>query len=116
MPTGAGDVVALLDLFEALGAHPVVLGGWGVDALAGRCTRVHRDLDVLVCADHLERVVEECAELGFVVGVDWLRSASSSTTRSATATSTSIRRIPTARTGGGSTGSTARASTTRRRR
>lgn len=71
MPTVVSDVIALLDRFDESGAGPVVLGGWGVDALAGRSTRVHRDLDVLVRADHLDEVVARCVELGYRRGVEW---------------------------------------------
>lgn len=35
------------------GARCWVVGGWGVDALVGRCTRPHKDLDVLlVLSEH----------------------------------------------------------------
>ena len=33
---------------ERAGASCWVVGGWGVDALLGRCTRPHKDLDVLL--------------------------------------------------------------------
>lgn len=44
-------VQQVLDLCEQLGAHGIgcwLMGGWGVDALAGRTTRPHKDLDLLV--------------------------------------------------------------------
>ena len=49
-----------------------IAGGWGVDALAGRVTREHRDLDLAVRAEDLDRAVDAVAGLGFVVETDWL--------------------------------------------
>jgi lincosamide nucleotidyltransferase A/C/D/E len=54
----ASQVLALLDLVEGAGVQAWVAGGWGVDALAGRQTRRHYDLDLLISDDpgDLERV------------------------------------------------------------
>jgi len=41
-----GDVVQLLQLFEHNGIDVVVDGGWGVDALLGKQTRSHGDVDI----------------------------------------------------------------------
>lgn len=67
-----GDQV--LDLLDRLaGVGPAwVGGGWGVDALVGRQTRPHADLDVAVAADHLPGMLAVLADLGFAVAVDWL--------------------------------------------
>jgi lincosamide nucleotidyltransferase A/C/D/E len=48
-----------------------VMGGWGVDALLGRQTRPHKDLDVLVAVDDLVRLHELLAEQGFVRKYVW---------------------------------------------
>ena len=39
-------VVELMQLFEQHGIDVVVDGGWGVDALLGKQTRLHSDLDI----------------------------------------------------------------------
>lgn len=39
-------VITLLKLFEANGIEVIVDGGWGVDALLGKQTRQHNDLDI----------------------------------------------------------------------
>jgi lincosamide nucleotidyltransferase A/C/D/E len=39
-------VVQLLQLFDQHGIEVVVDGGWGVDALLGKQTRVHADVDI----------------------------------------------------------------------
>ena len=40
------DVVQLLQLFDQNGLDVVVDGGWGVDALLGKQTRLHGDVDI----------------------------------------------------------------------
>ena len=47
-------------------------GGWGVDALAGRQTRPHADLDLAVEAGHLAGMLAVLGEAGFAVAVDRL--------------------------------------------
>ncbi len=44
----AGDVVAFVRLLAENGIDVVLDGGWGVDALLGRQTRPHADLDIAV--------------------------------------------------------------------
>ena len=51
-----------------------LIGGWGIDALLGRQTREHHDLDVLVEVVSLERFRQRLHELGFA-------SSTSGTTR-----------------------------------
>ena len=44
----AGDVITLLKLLEEEKIGVVVDGGWGVDALLGRQSRPHEDLDIAI--------------------------------------------------------------------
>lgn len=44
----AADVVGILDLFEQHNIELTLDGGWAVDALLGRQTRRHADLDIAV--------------------------------------------------------------------
>lgn len=46
-------------------------GGWGVDALLGRVTREHKDLDLLVLLEDLPRYVEVVRQHGFERDVVW---------------------------------------------
>jgi lincosamide nucleotidyltransferase A/C/D/E len=48
----------------------VVDGGWGVDALVGRQTRDHDDLDLVVASDTVVTVLEALGSLGFAESVD----------------------------------------------
>ena len=59
------DVVRVMTAMNHAGVDVWVDGGWGVDALAGRETRRHKDLDLLVAADDVSRVEAVLAEQGF---------------------------------------------------
>ncbi|WP_375388108.1 nucleotidyltransferase domain-containing protein [uncultured Amnibacterium sp.] len=68
------DAAAVHGVLGALAAADVrawVVGGWGVDALAGRTTRAHHDLDLLVDADRVEAAIAAMAPLGFAVRSVW---------------------------------------------
>lgn len=43
-----GDVINLLKTIEQIGIDIWIDGGWGVDALLGRQTRPHNDIDIFV--------------------------------------------------------------------
>ncbi len=58
--------------FEQRGLRACIGGGWGVDALVGRQTRVHADLDLAVDAGRLADVLGLLRGRGFAPAVDWL--------------------------------------------
>ena len=62
----------LLGVMRILGAEPIVVGGWGIDALWRNASRVHRDLDVLVQSDLVEPITNRLLGEGFAVTTDWL--------------------------------------------
>jgi lincosamide nucleotidyltransferase A/C/D/E len=66
------QVVDLLDRIEPLATTVWLGGGWGVDALAGRETRPHGDLDLCVDGPSLVPVLEMLAGIGFIPREDWL--------------------------------------------
>jgi lincosamide nucleotidyltransferase A/C/D/E len=68
----AEDVIEVLDSLDGAGVRHWMGGGWGVDALAGRQTREHRDLDLAVDADDLDRCLRVLGQLGYVAETDWL--------------------------------------------
>ena len=61
------QALALYRMLSAAGARVWIDGGWGVDALLGRQTRVHGDLDLGVARPDLELVVELLAGVGYAV-------------------------------------------------
>lgn len=52
------SVLYILDLLAAVRVQVWLDGGWGVDALLGRITRLHNDLDLILALDDLPRAVE----------------------------------------------------------
>jgi lincosamide nucleotidyltransferase A/C/D/E len=66
-----GEVLGVLaDLTEA-GCSVWVAGGWGVDALVGRQTRLHRDLDLALDADNETAGLGVLERRGYRVETDW---------------------------------------------
>ena len=63
----------MLGVSAAAGLRCWVAGGWGVDALLGRQTRVHRDLDLALDVTHttLDLAVETLEALDYCVETDW---------------------------------------------
>jgi len=57
----AEDVAEILGRLDGAGIWYCIEGGWGVDALLGEQTREHRDLDVGVRLEDVDRL---CAALG----------------------------------------------------
>ena len=70
-----GDVLAVLGELTAAGVTAWVDGGWGVDALLGRQTRAHDDLDLVVSGDDVAACRRLFAAGGFAVERDWLPTA-----------------------------------------
>ena len=68
----AGDVVELHAALRSRGIDYWIGGGWGVDALVGRQTRDHDDLDISIRSGALEAVLALLDEMGFRPHTDWL--------------------------------------------
>ncbi|WP_052851180.1 nucleotidyltransferase domain-containing protein [Streptomyces avicenniae] len=70
------DVLAVLDLLAEADVPAWVDGGWGIDALLGRSTREHADVDLVVPLDRLPTVRDTLAAAGFTTVLrDWLPTA-----------------------------------------
>jgi lincosamide nucleotidyltransferase A/C/D/E len=61
----APDVIEILDLLEGAGIEVYVDGGWGVDALLGRQTRTHADLDIALPHKHVPLLREILTARGY---------------------------------------------------
>ena len=59
------SLLAVIGLVEADRIDVWLDGGWGVDALLGRQTREHDDLDLVAELAHASRIMEVLAELGY---------------------------------------------------
>ena len=59
------DVLEVLERLDRAGVAVWVDGGWGVDALVGRQTREHDDLDLALARDELDRACRALAAAGF---------------------------------------------------
>ena len=70
MAIWADEVVDVLDRLAAAGVDASVAGGWAIDALLGRVTREHGDLDLAVDAADIDRAIKALAGLGLSVEVD----------------------------------------------
>ncbi|HNT74156.1 MAG TPA: hypothetical protein PKH77_03945 [Anaerolineae bacterium] len=67
----AEDVISL---YQHLLVHNIrvwVIGGWGIDALLGEQTRPHKDLDILMLVDDVERLCELLSHEGYKLGYLW---------------------------------------------
>ena len=60
----AADVVAVVDALDAAGIWYRLDGGWGVDALVGRETRPHVDVDLVVQRRDVDRAAAALRPLG----------------------------------------------------
>ncbi len=66
----AQEVVRIVDLVEGQGLQVWLDGGWGVDALVGRQTREHEDLDIAILLTEADAVIASLANLGYNVHDD----------------------------------------------
>lgn len=64
------DVLEILGVLRNAGTEVWIGGGWGIDALLGRQTRPHRDLDLMHREDQEPAVVAALAGAGFTESLD----------------------------------------------
>jgi lincosamide nucleotidyltransferase A/C/D/E len=61
----AEDVIEIYQYLSANGIQVWLTGGWGIDALLGKQTRPHKDLDVILQFDDLVRLRELLDGFGY---------------------------------------------------
>ena len=64
-------VVELLDALDYAAVPVWIGGGWGIDALVGRQTRDHRDLDLAYPIEHDAELRRTLSRLGYRPETDW---------------------------------------------
>ena len=70
MAMSAADVIDILDALSARGISVSIAGGWAVDALLGRQTRDHGDLDLAIDAEVVDDAIGVLAACGLREVVD----------------------------------------------
>lgn len=65
------DLMTVINIFENASITYWIDGGWGVDILAGKQTRTHRDIDINFDAQHTERLLNMLLEYGYKIDTDW---------------------------------------------
>ncbi len=65
------EVFRVLDALTEVGVAAWLEGGWGVDALVGHQTRVHRDVDVDIDVSRESIALDVLRELGYEIETDW---------------------------------------------
>jgi lincosamide nucleotidyltransferase A/C/D/E len=66
----ADDVVALIGLLKRKRLTYWIAGGWGIDALVGRVTREHHDLDLHIDLDQVADVMSLLEDWGYTKTID----------------------------------------------
>jgi len=68
----ASEVLEVVRALEAAGLRVWLDGGWGIDALLGRQTRDHDDVDIVVELDRIHEARRSLEPLGFDLAEDYL--------------------------------------------
>lgn len=69
--TTKDDLIKVIELLEKTGITYWLDGGWGVDVLAGRQTRTHRDIDIDFDAQYMEKLLDMLLYIGYKIDTDW---------------------------------------------
>lgn len=64
------DVLAVVDVLEERAILVSVAGGWAIDALVGRVTREHGDLDLAIDTTLVDRAIGVLGRIGLRVDLD----------------------------------------------
>lgn len=65
------DLMIIVNLLEESRITYWIDGGWGIDVLAGRQTRTHRDIDIDFDAQYTEKLLKILAAQGYEMETDW---------------------------------------------
>ncbi len=66
----ASQVLQILQIFKNIQAQTWIVGGWGVDALIGKQTRRHNDVDIAFDAQDEEKIIQTFYQLGYSIVED----------------------------------------------
>ncbi len=68
--TSKKDLLFIVNLMERLKIQYWIVGGWGVDVLAGKQNREHRDIDINFDEQYTDMLVNELLEAGYIIDTD----------------------------------------------
>lgn len=68
--TTKADLLTVIDMLESQSITYWLDGGWGVDILAGKQTRAHRDIDIDFDAQHTELLLDILSKHGYEIDTD----------------------------------------------
>lgn len=64
------DLLAVLDILDEMNMQYWLDGGWGVDVLAGKQTRTHRDIDINFDSMYMDELLNLLREKGYKIDTD----------------------------------------------
>ena len=59
------NLIVMVDLLDSSGIDVWLDGGWGVDALLGKQTRPHKDVDIIIRVDDVQAMIGLLSQHGF---------------------------------------------------
>lgn len=65
------NLIKVLNFIGSLNIKYWLDGGWGVDALVGKQTRDHRDVDIDYDSRYTEKLLDALLNLGYEITTDW---------------------------------------------
>lgn len=65
------DLMTIIRILEESNITYWIDGGWGIDVLAGKQTRTHRDIDIDFDARYTEKLLAILTDYGYVMETDW---------------------------------------------
>lgn len=68
--TSKEDLFFIADLLERMKIRYWLVGGWGVDVLAGKQYREHRDIDINFDEQYTDVLIAELLEAGYLIDTD----------------------------------------------
>ncbi|WP_050697177.1 nucleotidyltransferase domain-containing protein [Anaeromassilibacillus senegalensis] len=69
--TSKENLFEIVELLGHLNIQYWIDGGWGVDLLLGKQSRIHRDVDVDYDSLHTKRLLNALKEKGYAITTDW---------------------------------------------
>lgn len=65
------DAAHIYQWLAGSGIQSWIVGGWGIDALLGKQTRDHHDLDLIILVDDVVKTLDICEDEGYQLDYLW---------------------------------------------